>query len=443
MQVDLISQRSVSTTWMTIENDSKKKIEAVTLCLQAGWPEKVAHFQVEQLKKKGPNTNEILSVLSKKNNWYKPSEASTEVECVDFSLPSALARISLIHLKVTASFLHVLVPRPATVHDGDMQRYIYNDTAHIVSPYEIVSETVDFKTGVKPISFTGPSIAFNGDKKALSAKYSNVEPYSVDLITIHYVNEFPFAEASLVERMVRVSHWSGIHVDEQYDIHHGGAKMVGRFARDPTPSGKGGPIKSFTAVLPEDAQDLYFKDRIGRITTLTSARDFTNAKTLVNLNPRYPLFGGWATKFRFGYSLTLNHVVSEKSNRYIMQLSGSPSLTNVVSDEVLLRVLLPEGAHNVQVETSDGFEEVKQWKEKSYLVSSLVNFLKYIEYIVRIDCTFVCEKNCTNKLYEMIVLNAFVLFLWCTGRFGKAYHRDTGSQCRSRIEFQHQHFLPV
>lgn len=31
----------------------------------------------------------------------------------------------------------------------------------------------------------------------------------------------------------------------------------------------------------------------------------------VNLQPRYPLFGGWSTKFLFGWSLPLSKAVSK------------------------------------------------------------------------------------------------------------------------------------
>ena len=60
-------------------------------------------------------------------------------------------------------------------------------------------------------------------------------------------------------------------------------------------------IKSFKAVLPAAASDVYYRDEIGNISTsnLWSQEDSVE----LELRPRFPLFGGWQTRFYMGYNV--------------------------------------------------------------------------------------------------------------------------------------------
>jgi Ribophorin I len=66
------------------------------------------------------------------------------------------------------------------------------------------------------------------------------------------------------------------------------------------------------AELPSAAHTTYFRDEIGNVSS--SAVRAGVDKTLAVLQPRYPLFGGWAVDFIFGYSLPLKKFAFKRND---------------------------------------------------------------------------------------------------------------------------------
>ena len=60
-------------------------------------------------------------------------------------------------------------------------------------------------------------------------------------------------------------------------------------------------IKSFKSVLPASAADVYYRDEIGNISTsnLLAMDDSVE----LEIRPRFPLFGGWQTRYYTGYNV--------------------------------------------------------------------------------------------------------------------------------------------
>ena len=50
-------------------------------------------------------------------------------------------------------------------------------------------------------------------------------------MTIHYENNAPFLTITSLERVIEVSHWGNIAVEETVDLKHGGAILKGPFSR--------------------------------------------------------------------------------------------------------------------------------------------------------------------------------------------------------------------
>ena len=53
--------------------------------------------------------------------------------------------------------------------------------------------------------------------------------------------------------------------------------------------------------LPAAARDVYYRDEIGNIST--SAMKEQEDVVELELRPRFPLFGGWKTKYTIGYNV--------------------------------------------------------------------------------------------------------------------------------------------
>jgi len=52
-----------------------------------------------------------------------------------------------------------------------------------------------------------------------------------DKMSIHYENNAPFLTITNLERVIEVSHWGNIAVEETIDLKHSGAALKGPFSR--------------------------------------------------------------------------------------------------------------------------------------------------------------------------------------------------------------------
>ena len=61
--------------------------------------------------------------------------------------------------------------------------------------------------------------------------YSDVAPYSVSSLLLHFESNFPFATFRTVNKEIEVSHWGNVAVEELYSLEHTGATLKGGFSR--------------------------------------------------------------------------------------------------------------------------------------------------------------------------------------------------------------------
>ena len=118
---------------------------------------------------------------------------------------------------------------------------------------------------------------------------------------MHYENHSPFLLIRNLKRIIEVSHWGNIAVEEHIEMVHSGAKLKGPFSRYEYMMGGRSDnhcVKSFTTVLPKGANKIYYRDMNGNISTsnIKVKKNFLE----VELHPRFPLFGGWKTKYILG-----------------------------------------------------------------------------------------------------------------------------------------------
>jgi oligosaccharyltransferase complex subunit alpha (ribophorin I) len=50
-------------------------------------------------------------------------------------------------------------------------------------------------------------------------------------LVVHYENNTPFLTVSRMTRVIEISHWGNIAVEETYDLVHSGAVLKGPFSR--------------------------------------------------------------------------------------------------------------------------------------------------------------------------------------------------------------------
>ncbi|XP_032369512.1 dolichyl-diphosphooligosaccharide--protein glycosyltransferase subunit 1 [Etheostoma spectabile] len=269
-------------------------------------------------------------------------------------LPSNLAAGAQLKTKVEMTFSHVLQPFPTHITQAERQLVVFQGNHYLYSPYPTRSQTTRVRLASKTVeSYTKLGNPSKNDEIIEYGPFRDVAPFSEDTMKIHYENNSPFLTISSITRTIEVSHWGNIAVEETIDLRHTGAVLKGPFSRyDYQRQSDSGisSVKSFKTILPASAQDVYYRDEIGNIST--SHLQVLEDSVEVEVRPRFPLFGGWKTHYMVGYNLPSYEYLYTLGDQYALKMR---LVDHVYDDQVIdaltVKIILPEGARNIHVDT--------------------------------------------------------------------------------------------
>lgn len=302
---------------------------------------------------------------------------------------------------VKTAFVNLFEPFPAKVKQNEPQLVRWTDSHFFFSPYATESQvracerrqrvahrsrpcfpappppqklTVRLEsTRVESFTRKKPS-AHRGDRLTFGPYKKEVAPFTASPLEIHAENNSPFVALTSVEREVEVSHWGNVAVEEVYDMRHGGAELEGGFSRydyQMQRHSRGPHFREVSAVLPTHAEDVYYRDTIGNIST--SALREEEDGTLLLLRPRFPMFGGWHTTFYLGHNTPAkDFLFVDPEGRHVLRFDLPPYLRGAVTDDLTVKVVLPEGSTDVRVDHPFGDYGLEQSSSRrfTYLDSS-------------------------------------------------------------------------
>ena len=163
----------------------------------------------------------------------------------------------------------------------------------------------------------------------------------------------PINHASLLERDVEVSHWGGnLATEERYWLENRAAGLKDQFSRvqwaatqyyNPPTSA----LRELKMPLRVGSANPYFVDDIGNVST---SRFRSNAReAMLELKPRYPVFGNWRYNFKVGWDQDLKGALRKVKGGegYVLRIpffEGPKQPEGIEYDKVQVRVILPEGA---------------------------------------------------------------------------------------------------
>jgi len=267
---------------------------------------------------------------------------------------------------------HTLSPYPAEINNQASNQLLkHEDSAYVYSPYKIGSQTTTFKLNSKNVeSFTKVEPSSKNGDTVKYGPFDNVQPFALEPVTVHFESQAKLITVTSCQREYEVSHWGNLAVEDTYhEIVHSGPLFVGtfdrlRFSRQPTPT----VIQSIVQQLPGFARDLYYRDEIGNIST-SHVHVNSAGFTIFDMQPRYPMFGGWRAAFYTGYNIELANVLSYNSDqgRYVLTVPFAEPFNSSVVDDYTLRVILPEGASDIKVKAPFSFESQSFDSHSTYL----------------------------------------------------------------------------
>lgn len=339
--IDLQSQLTKITTRLVLENGSKDRhIRNFLFALEPTQKNSLSYIAAYR----EPVRVELKLAEVKVN--IHPDKSFYKIELKD---PLPPERTMSVEVEMVLS--HELIPHPKEITQKEKQLVKYMGNIYLYSPYTVVKQTttvslpsrnVESYTKFKPVSQSDSMITYG--------PYEKLSPFSYEALNIHFENNNKFLTVVKLERSIEISHWGNIAVEEHTDLLHTGALLKGSFSRydyaRETKSGQAS-IQSFDTVLPAAASDIYYRDEIGNIST--SHTRIKKDSVELNLRPRFPLFGGWKTRYIVGYNVPSYEYLFHSGDKYVLEMRLLDHVfDDMVVDELVVKIILPEGSKNIE-----------------------------------------------------------------------------------------------
>lgn len=338
--LDISSQLVKITSKLTLENTGGTPVKNFLIALESFAKNNVAFVGAKD------NNNKDLKLVETTVSGYDYVKF-WRVELKDAVNSGATAQVTVDYVLTKA-----LLPFPTAITQQEDQLVKYIGNLYTYSPYYVNSQKTNVLLNTKTVETFTKVKPFTQQEGGLQyGPYPTVKPFSEKELVIHYKNNSPFLTATRVERLIEVSHWGNIAVEEVIEIEHTGAKLKGPFSRyDYQQDHHSGPasVRSYKTLLPASASDVYYRDTNGNIST--SNMKVRKDSVELDLRPRYPLFGGWRTHYTLGYNVPSYEYLYQSGNDYLLKMRVIDHIYDDMQvDEVVTKIILPEGSTSVKV----------------------------------------------------------------------------------------------
>ncbi|KAI9904858.1 hypothetical protein N3K66_001387 [Trichothecium roseum] len=281
------------------------------------------------------------------------------------TLPTPLKAGGQQTLGISYHLLQAYRPLPASINQEDSQFLNHDFSVYVQSAYPTLKQ----KTEVKAPSSSIPNyttLPGSGDisefpqkqgSKLIYGPFEEKPAGAVSPASVRFEFTKPVTHVANLDRDVEVSHWGGnVAFEERYILIHRGANLTSQFNRVKWAAQQyfkpeTFALKDIRIPLQPGSEDPYFTDTVGNVST----SNFRSGKreALLELKPRYPIFGGWKYPFTIGWnSNAANFLRKTASGGYVLKipfLEGPKQAEGIEYAQVNVRVLLPEGAENVKI----------------------------------------------------------------------------------------------
>jgi len=337
--IDLSSQLVKIAHRLTLSNNGKATINSFTFLVAPDAKDDLSFFEAQV-----PDSKKVLAST--------PNIDADGNLAYSIALDKALEAGQTRKVRVDLVFTHHLKAFPELITQKEKQLVQYRGNAYILSPYKIGAQTTKVSLSSANVeSFTKVKPSSQSDSMITYGPYNGVAPLTTENVVIHFENNSPFLSIAPLNRHIEVSHWGNIAVEETIDMYHTGAKLKGSFSRFEYQREQSGisSVKAFKTLLPPSASDVYYRDEIGNIST-SNLREEDDGVEL-ELRPRFPLFGGWKTHYVIGYNLPSYEYLFNSGDQFVLKMPLIDHVVdNMVVDETRIRIILPEGATNIELD---------------------------------------------------------------------------------------------
>ncbi|KAI7974130.1 hypothetical protein EIK77_002995 [Talaromyces pinophilus] len=291
------------------------------------------------------------------------------------------------------------VPLPKSIGQSDSQFLTYTLNAYAPSAYEVETQKtkVKFPSSNVPDYTTTSKLKTGNDPEKQGSTltygpYTKVTPGATYPLSFRFESTKPVLASSLLERDIEVSHWGGnLAIEERYWLRNDGANLSKNFdrvewARQSYGLGASSALQELKYPLKPGSVDPYFTDDVGNVSTSRYRPGNPGREAHLELKPRYPVFGGWKYSFRVGWNNGLSSFLRKVgAESYVLKvpfIEGPKVAEGIQYDQVVVRVILPEGATDIKYEILDG-DAPNGLPDSSHIQSSISKHRTYMDTIGR------------------------------------------------------------
>ncbi|KAL1702316.1 Ribophorin I [Schizophyllum commune] len=310
------------------------------------------------------------------------ADPESDVHLVDVVLPQRLEAGAALTLVLDTVQTHATWPWPDHAKQLDDQALKYKTGLFVVSPYEThvqrtklrlaspdvlsytTPENLDAFTKDVPVTKSGATITYGPYENIPPSATKDFAESTQQSVVVHYKYDYPVYEVTEYTRAAEISHWgANLNIQDEVTLYNAGPKLKGQFSRldyqGQAYFKRSNPliIPGLALHLPAGVRDVYYYDQIGNVSTSAlrtppksaSSKRAANQFSLLEMRPRYPILGGWKYSFTLGWDAPLGDSASydAKTGTYFVEVPIMLGLPAAVVDELTVKIVLPEGATDV------------------------------------------------------------------------------------------------
>jgi len=432
--VDVASQLVKQTTTVTLENRGSGAVNSFLLAIEPALADKLAHVGAVIKEEE-----EVIHLDIEKTTV----QGHSDKEFYKVTLEDSLGGGKTVTLNVEEIYSHALRPFPSHIAQGEKQQVEFQGNHYLYSPYKVAEQTTTVKlpsSSIETYTKLNPVSAF--EETITYGPYENIEPFSKDNMKVHCENNNAFLTVTAMERLIEVSHWGNIAVEETLDVRHSGAVLKGSFSRYDYQRTQDGfsSIKSFKTILPAAARDVYYRDEIGNISTSHLMEQDDHVE--LELRPRFPLFGGWKTHYYIGYNVPTYEYLFNSGDSYVLQMRFLDHIfDDMIVDELTVKIILPEGCKGIEFNPPYDVKQENLQRHYTYLdtlgrpviVAHKTNLVE--QHILDFELHYTFQKVLLLQEPLLVVGAFYLLFLTVIiyVRLDFSISKDPATESRLRI----------
>ncbi|EPY51959.1 dolichyl-diphospho-oligosaccharide-protein glycosyltransferase [Schizosaccharomyces cryophilus OY26] len=259
-------------------------------------------------------------------------------------------------ITVRTSLIHGFRPLPSAIDQDDSQFLVYKTSRFLDSLYSTEQQRTRFilpSSNVESYTTYDESPARNGNTIVYETRSFVLPGDNSEEIQVRYEHTTPLPNAIDFHMQVEFHQYrQKMDVSERIVLENRSAKLKTPFDRarwymknfyNPISTA----INRFLITLPSDVSDVSYTDEVGNITT--SHMRTEPQQTVLELLPRYPVFGGWNYLYNLGWSMPYSTFTTHEDGQIFIKLPLTWVPGELFFEKASWSYVFPEGASNISV----------------------------------------------------------------------------------------------